>query len=103
MTSHYSVIIQPAAEADLESAYLYIAQESPKNALNWFFQMQSEIRTLETLPFRCPLAPENGVFDQEIRQLIVGKYRVLFTVVSTHVHILHVRHGAQLWLFPESG
>jgi len=101
MTYHYSVMIQPAAEADLENAYLYIAHESPKNALNWFFQMQSEIRTLESLPFRCPLAPENSVFDQEIRQLIVGKYRVLFTVKSPHVHILHVRHGAQLRLFPE--
>lgn len=100
MIYHFSVIIQPTAEDDLENAYLYIAQESPKNALNWFSQMQSEIRSLETLPFRCPLAPENNVFDQEIRQLIVGKYRVLFTVQSPYVHILHVRHGAQLWLFP---
>jgi plasmid stabilization system protein ParE len=41
------------------------------------------------------------VFDKEIRQLIIGKYRVLFTVELNHVHILHVRHGAQLWLFPK--
>jgi plasmid stabilization system protein ParE len=101
MKCHYNVIIQPTAEVDIESVYLYIAQESPKNALNWFFQIQSEISTLKRLPFRCPLAPENSVFDKEIRQLIIGKYRVLFTVELNHVHILHVRHGAQLWLFPK--
>lgn len=98
MSIQYRVIIQPTAESDLENAYLYIAQEVPNNASKWLLQIQSKVKTLETLPFRCPLAPENNVFDYEIRQLIIGQYRVLFTIKLTEVHILHIRHGAQLWL-----
>ncbi|MEM8642883.1 MAG: hypothetical protein AAGG51_29310 [Cyanobacteria bacterium P01_G01_bin.54] len=38
------------------------------------------------MPKRCPFAPENTKFSQEIRQFIYGKgrnaYRILFTVLD---------------------
>ena len=49
---------------------------------------------LSELPQRCPIAPENDeVESDEIRQCIFGDYRILFTVTSNHVFVLHVRHG----------
>jgi len=38
-----------------------------------------------------PRAPENNEFEEEIRQMIVGRYRVLFTIKGKRVHVLHVR------------
>ena len=66
-----------------------------------FFQIQSEIQTLENLPFRCPLAPENDVFDQEIRQLIIGKKECFLPSNLLIFIFLHFRHGSQLWLSPD--
>ena len=42
-------------------------------------------------PKAFPLAPENDEFSEEIRQMIVGRYRVLFTIKGREVHVLHVR------------
>jgi len=35
--------------------------------------------------------PEDDEFPEDIRQLIVGRYRVLFTIRKHKVHVLHVR------------
>jgi hypothetical protein len=43
------------------------------------------------LPKGFSLAPENDEFTEEIRQMIVGRYRVLFTIKKGRVHVLHVR------------
>jgi plasmid stabilization system protein ParE len=58
-------------------------------------------RSLEKRPRRCPLAPENAFFEEEIRQLIYGKHRILFTVEGETVFVLRVRHSAQDYLKPE--
>ena len=57
------------------------------------------VATLQEMPLRCGLAPENDTFNQEIHQLIYGKsrnkYRILFTLREDTVFILHVRHSSQ--------
>ncbi len=51
------------------------------------------------MPARCPLAPENDEFEEEIRELLYGKrqhrYRILFTIRGETVIVLHIRHGAR--------
>ena len=37
------------------------------------------------------LASENDEFEEETRQLIIGRYRVLFTIERKTFHVLHVR------------
>jgi plasmid stabilization system protein ParE len=54
----------------------------------------TEAQALEQFPHRCPLAPESGP-ELEIRQLLYGRYRVLFTITSDTVYVLHIRHGAR--------
>jgi hypothetical protein len=38
----------------------------------------------------CPVAPESEQLGISIRHLIVGRYRILFTVKGNTVTILHV-------------
>ncbi len=95
---HYSIVILPNAEQEIEEAYLYIKNDSPINALKWYHEVYQKIQSLSLLPLRCPLAPENDFFEKEIRHLIVLNYRILFTATEDKVYILHARHGRQQWL-----
>ena len=62
----YRVIIQPNAEAELDAAYRYRYARAPQAAARWFAGMVEAINSLEQFPARCPLAPENGHFAEEI-------------------------------------
>ncbi|MEE9295680.1 MAG: type II toxin-antitoxin system RelE/ParE family toxin [Phycisphaerae bacterium] len=68
----YRVIIQPEAQADMESSYGWIAEESPTRAARWYNGLLDAVEGLKQFPQRCGLAPENDTFKQEIRQLLYG-------------------------------
>ena len=89
----YRVTVHPLAIADLEGVFAWIAEHSPEDAVRWYERLLGEIRTLARFPRRCPLAPEGDAFGQEIRQLLFGDYRALFTIVGKEVRILRVRHA----------
>ena len=89
-----NVEITALADADLEEVYLRIRKDSPSRAAEWRKALVESARTLERFPERCPLAPESGP-ELEIRQLVHGAYRVLFTVAKDTVYVLHIRHGAR--------
>jgi len=101
----YRVIVTPAAESDLRTAYRYIRSQAPRAARDWIRRARQTAKTLPHHPERCPLAPESASFDQPIRELFVGSgnrgtYRFLFVVFAEEksVYILHVRHGSMLAL-----
>ncbi len=104
--TRWPVVIQPPAAAEIEAAYVWIAESNPAAAATWLFGLRAAIQGLSKLPERCPLAPENSAFKEEIRELIYGKrsgrYRIFFTIRATTVHVLHVRHGARDQLKPGS-
>ena len=83
----YRIEISSAAEAEADSAFLRLSQvTSPVKASQWYSGLIQAVESLSQMPKRCPLAPENEYFSQEIRQLIYGRgrnsYRVLFTVLE---------------------
>jgi len=49
------------------------------------------------MPRRCRVAPEDEVLRCDLRQLLYGNYRILFTVsdATRTVFVLHVRHAAR--------
>ncbi|MGH2410909.1 MAG: type II toxin-antitoxin system RelE/ParE family toxin [Chloroflexota bacterium] len=106
MAEEYTIILQPEAYEGMESAYQYIEQDSPESAHQWAIGLMEAIDSLKIFPARCPAAPENEAFPQEIRQLLYGKgrhvYRILFTMKGDTVSVLHVRHGARKTVGPES-
>jgi plasmid stabilization system protein ParE len=96
--------VEPTENAlsDAEEAFLWIHDESPEATFKWYEGLLERFRSLQKNPFRCSIAPESVFFDEEIRHLIYGKYRILFIAVEKNVFILRVRHGAREHLKPES-
>jgi plasmid stabilization system protein ParE len=97
----YRVIVTPAAEIDLRTAYRYICSYAPVAARDWIHRARQAAKTLARRPERCPLAPESVSFDLPVRELFFGSgnrgtYRFLFVVLDQSVYILHVRHGSML-------
>ena len=98
----FEIVVEPDAETGIEAAYLYLVSEaSVEVAERWYNGLDAAIATLARMPDRCPLAPENDFFDEEIRQLLIATYRVLFMEQGKRVHILHVRHMAQRRLYED--
>jgi len=60
-------------------------------AQQWVRQLRQAYRQLGTMPSRHPVAPESEEFDETIRHMVSGRYRVLFTIRSGEVHILPIR------------
>ncbi len=98
----WSVIVELPAQQDIAAAHFWLAERDPKFAERWFNDIYDTIGSLEILPERAPLAPENKSLQRGIREIFHGrrqhKYRILFTVTESEVHVLHVRHGARLAL-----
>lgn len=92
----HSVEITEPAEHELEEAYCWIRDNhSSARAASWREGLYSKVDTLEQMPERCGFAPENDWCDIELRQLLYGRYRILFTICNTRVFVLHIRHGAR--------
>lgn len=87
------VIFEDSAKADVRESFDWGRRTWGKlKAQQWARDLRTAVfKQLLTAPKALPLAPENNEFSQEIRQLIVGRYRVLFTINGRKVHALHVR------------
>ena len=89
----YKVILHPDAETDINSSFEWGSRAwGRENAKAWVRQIRQTIKNrLTSMPLGCPLAPENEELDTPVRQLIVGRYRILFIVEKGTVTILHLR------------
>jgi plasmid stabilization system protein ParE len=93
----YLVKITLRAEHDLETIYRAINAEFSAAAFRWFNGLELALLTLDEIPARCPVTPE----DPRLRHLLYGKtphvYRVIYRIVEKYkeVEILHIRHGAK--------
>jgi len=92
----YLIRITPTALDDAEEFYLWIFQDSPVNAANWFNGLFVAINTLTLMPQRCPTALEQKIVGQELRYLLYLKhYRIIYGIEDNVVIIYHIRHSSQ--------
>ena len=89
----YPVVFEESAQADVRRSYDWGCRAwGKKEAQQWARQLRIAVsKQLSLMPGGFPLAPENDDFNEEIRQMVVGRYRVLFTIRRGKVHVLHVR------------
>jgi len=92
----YNVAITQAAERDIEEIWIYIADDSPESASVFILRLEEQIDTLEQLPERCPLIPENEQLGTSYRHLLHGAYRTIFRITGKTVYILRIIHGTRL-------
>jgi plasmid stabilization system protein ParE len=89
----YAVVVEETAQADLRASYDWgCLVWGKREAQRWIRELRTAMsKQLSIVPKGFPLAPEDDEFSEEIRQMIVGHYRVLFTIKKHKVHVLHVR------------
>jgi plasmid stabilization system protein ParE len=97
----YHVSFELTAQADLRGSYEWGCHVwGKREAQRWVRELRTAIlKQLSLIPKGFPLAPEDDEFSEEIRQMIVGRYRVLFTIRKHKVHVLHIR-GAHIRDYP---
>ena len=70
----HRLIIQPPASADMDEAYLWIAERAPDSAAKWFNGLEAAIQTLENFPQRRPLAEESKRSMSKSVSLSTGEF-----------------------------
>jgi plasmid stabilization system protein ParE len=92
----YDVVVESWARKNIDDAFRWmVTNTSPENAVLWYLEIYGAMDSLRNFPARCGLALENRFFKEEIRQLICGKYRILFEIDGETVRVLHVRHSSR--------
>jgi plasmid stabilization system protein ParE len=89
----YQVIFEDSAQADVRESYHWGCSAWGRHeAQQWARRLRTAVlKQLGSVPKGFPRAPEDDEFSEEIRQMVVGRYRVLFTMKGRRVHVLHVR------------
>jgi plasmid stabilization system protein ParE len=89
----YDIVFEESAQADVRRSYEWGCRVwGKKETQRWARQLRTAvIKQLSLVPKGFPLAPEADEFAGQIRQMIVGRYRVLFTIRKRKVYVLHVR------------
>ena len=100
----YTVSLTGPAEADAYAAFERIREVAPTSAARWLTDLFAAIRTLATLPARCPVIAEADEFGYPVRHLLYGKrsgvYRILFDIQEDaeegrRVRVLRIWHSAR--------
>src|SRR5437870_744590 len=86
--------------------WTHIGADSMENATRFVIHLEEKIGTLERMPHRCPLIPENKLLGTNYRHLILGDYRVIFRIKASTVVVLRILQGNRLLdssFFDEAG
>ena len=90
--SEYMVRYSAEALRSLGESFRWGAERwGESEGVRWFNEIDAAILSrLSSMPFACPVAPESSAYNFEVRQLIFGRYRVLFRITDTLVYVLDV-------------
>jgi plasmid stabilization system protein ParE len=95
------------AEADLlRNSEWWAENHSLEQALEWEDEIRQQIATLNAMPERHALAPENPGFPFDMREELIGLgsrpgYRAVYTIVESEVRVLAIRRGSQDVITPD--
>jgi toxin ParE1/3/4 len=91
----HQVVWSPNALDDVEAITAYISRDSISYASAVVRKIINSTRSLESFPFAGRVVPEFG--DQQIREIFVYSYRVIYRVENTTVTVAAVIHGRRLF------
>ena len=96
MSSQYNVSWASVAESDLRNIILYIAEESPTNALKILNKIREKASSLKQFPERGRIVPE--LQDQGVnlyREIIAPPWRIVYRISGKKVYVLAVIDSRQ--------
>ena len=82
----------PQAEIDLENIWLYIAQDSPKNADRFLDLIQEKCELIADFP---RLGESCAELIDGLRSFPVGNYLIFYFPLENGVNIVRVMHGSR--------
>lgn len=88
-----NIVWSPLALERVEDIALYIAEDNPQAAVDWADELFSVVERLVEFPESGRIVPE--VDARRIREVIVGQYRVIYSV-KERIDVLTVRRCSQL-------
>ena len=97
-----SVKWSPHAGSLLEEIVLGIATTLyPDDGIRWEARLREAANGLGDFPLSCPTIPVECYHivppnPEQLHQLIVKPYRIVYEIVGDEVHILSIRHGRML-------
>ena len=83
----------PLAAEQAEEAVAYIAADDPVAAQAWVGQLLERVESLRRFPDSGRVLPE--LQREDIREIIVGAYRVVYRRREESVAIVAIRHQAR--------
>lgn len=84
----------PQAADDLEAICLFIARDAPPLAAIFADRLFRATERLASHPRLGRVVPE--LRNQNIREIIIGSYRVIYRIWEDEVQLLTLHHGARL-------
>ena len=96
MSLQYKVSWASIAESDLNNIIIYIAEESPTNALNILNKIKEKASSLKHFPERGRVVPE--LQDQGInlyREIVISPWRIVYRISGKKVYVLTVFDSRQ--------
>jgi plasmid stabilization system protein ParE len=91
--TRYRVVFSNEAINDLAASYQWgVEAWGEEAAWYWYTDLKDAVRKLlAAFPESQPIAPDNHEFDVEVRQMLVGRYRILFTFSEKVVTVFQIR------------
>jgi len=102
----HQVRITSLAKRDIErNAEWWAREHSTEQAARWFHTVHEQLQKLDLFPESHPLSEENGDFEIELRDKLIGpgsrkSYRAVFTIDGDTVYVLRIRRGVEQRLHP---
>lgn len=84
----------PEARKDLVEIRRFIARDKPEAAHRWIKRLRDSAVNAAGAPFSGRRLPE--LDHDEIREVIVGNYRIIYRVLVAEIHVLTVLEGHKL-------
>lgn len=83
----------PLADAEVDEAIAYVARDDPAAALEWLEHLLERVASLGSFPDSGRVVPE--LQRDDIREIMVGAYRVVYRRGKDRVEIAAIRHHAR--------
>lgn len=82
-----------AAKEDLRDVVFYFMRDSDVLAENWIEELDQALRLVSKFPEMGKMNPEKEV--RFIREIFVGKYRIVYSYLNEIITVLMIRHQSK--------
>lgn len=88
------IVWSPLAAERLKDITDYINEENPAAAQKFALAIFEKIEKIQRFPYIGRIVPEAN--RNEIREILLKKYRIIYKVENKIISILTIRHGRQI-------